>query len=34
MLGDQRGEIEPNRLPIDDAPFARDHDPVRAMRAA
>ena len=34
MLGDQACEIEPDRRTIDDAPFARDHHPVGAMRAA
>ena len=34
VLGDQRGEIESDRLPVDDPPFACDHHPVGAMRAA
>ena len=34
VLGDQRAEIEPDRRAVDDPPFARDHHPVGAMRAA
>ena len=34
MLGDQRIEVEPDRLPVDDPPFARDHHPVGPVRAA
>src|SRR5271165_2423274 len=34
MLGDQRREVEPDRLAVDDAPVAGDHDAIRPMRAA
>jgi hypothetical protein len=34
MLGHQRREVEPDRLPVDDPPFACDHHPVGAMRPA
>ena len=34
MLGDQRSEIEPNRLSVRYPPFACDHDPVGTMRPA
>jgi hypothetical protein len=34
MFSKQRGEIEPDRLTVHDSPFACDHHPVRAMRAA
>ena len=34
MLGGEPFEIEPDRLPVDDPPFARDHHSVRAVRAA
>jgi hypothetical protein len=34
MLGDQRGEIESDRLSVRQPPFACDHHPVGAMGAA
>ena len=34
MLGNQTIEIEPDRLPVDDPPCPRDHNPIGAVRAA
>ncbi len=34
VLGDQRAEVESDRRPVDDPPFARDHHPIGPVRAA
>jgi hypothetical protein len=34
MLGNEPIEVEPDRRPVDDQPFARDHYSVGPMRAA
>jgi len=34
MLSDQRGEIESDRQAVDNPPFACDHHPIGAVRAA